>query len=79
MPDTILIVDVPHFCDDIQSQRVVGIDICGITIDLSSVAEFSEDSLDGWEILVVNEQVHIHHRSQSEHSIEPGDQVGALE
>src|SRR2546426_3816225 len=78
-PDCLLVVQVPDLGGEVQGQRAVRIEVYGIAINLSAVVEFSEDSLDDWKILVVNEQVHIHHRSQSEHSIEPGDEVGALE
>src|SRR3989442_1792108 len=78
-PDHRLVIHVPHFGDDIQSQDVVRIHVRRIAIYQGAVAQVREEMVNGRQVGFMNQEVGITQRSRAQDAIETGDQIGALE
>src|SRR2546422_11533005 len=78
-PDFLRVVLVPNLRHEVQQQRMVGMVVGGIAVDVGQIPQLSDDAVDGRQVLLADQQVDICQRSRSPDAVEARKDVSALE
>src|SRR2546422_6616283 len=63
-PDFLCVVLVPNLRHEVQQQRMVGMVVGGIAVDVGQIPQLSDDAVDGRQVLLADQQRSEEHTSE---------------